>query len=148
MSQKSETPVPVPNFDNAGFWEGCRNHELRIQRCCACSALRHHPRPLCPACNSSDYDWHKVSGRGTLYTFTIVHGPTLAAFAAHAPYNVAVVQLDEGPYLVTNIVEYNGTPLRIGLPVEVVFNDVDATISLPKFRPVKPMSGSAATLKD
>ncbi|HVM94890.1 MAG TPA: zinc ribbon domain-containing protein, partial [Candidatus Acidoferrales bacterium] len=75
------TPTPVPNFDNAGFWEACRKHELRIQRCSACGTLRHHPRPMCPACNSVDYDWQLVSGRATLYSFTIVHAPTLRAFA-------------------------------------------------------------------
>jgi hypothetical protein len=131
-------PVPVPNLDNAGFWEGCRLHELRIQRCTVCDTLRHHPRPMCPRCNSLEYDWKPVSGRGTLYTFAIVHGPTLPVFQAQTPYNVAVVQLAEGPYLVTNIVDCPADRLHIGLPVEVVFEDVDEAISLPKFRPTKP----------
>ena len=129
-------PVPVPNFDNAGFWDGCRLHELRLQRCGACGALRHHPRPMCPCCTSFDYAWVRASGRGTLYTFTMVHGPTLPVFQAQAPYNVAVIQLDEGPFMVSNIVGCGAEQLRIGMRVEVVFEDVNASISLPKFQPI------------
>jgi uncharacterized OB-fold protein len=132
-----QTPVPVSNYDNAGFWEGCRNHELRIQRCLGCGHLRHHPRPMCPACNSLEYDWQRASGLGTLYTFTVVHRPTLPAFDAKLPYNVAVIQLDEGPYVVSNVVECEPEALRIGMRVQVVFEDLDESVSLPKFRPLR-----------
>ena len=127
-------PLPVPNADNAGFWEGCRNHELRIQRCRACDALRHPPRPMCPQCTHMEYEWMRVSGRGTIYSFTIVHGPTLPAFQARAPHNVVVIQLDEGPYIVSNVVDCAAEQIRIGAPVEVVFEDIDQGITLPKFR--------------
>ena len=129
-------PVPVPNPDNTGFWEACRRHELCLQRCGACGTLRHHPRPMCPHCNSVAYEWARASGRGTLYTFTIVHGPTLPAFQAQAPYNVAVIQLDEGPFLVSNIVGCRAEQLRIGMRVEVVFEDLDDHVSLPRFKPL------------
>ena|ERR1043166_7083308 len=137
-SQESEAaiPLPLPNPDNQGFWDGCRQHQLRLQRCRGCAAFRHQPRPVCPRCNSFDYEWAPSSGRGTLYTFTIVHGPTLPAFQVQAPYNVAVVQLEEGPFIVTNIVGCNAEQLRIGMPVEVVFENVTEMISLPKFRAV------------
>ncbi len=128
-------PVPVSNADNAGFWEGCRRHELRLQRCSACGTFRHHPRPMCPHCHHLEYEWASASGRGTLYTFTIVHGPTLPVFQQHAPYNVAVIHLDEGPFIVSNVVGCANDHLRIGMPVEVVFEDVSEELSLPKFRP-------------
>ena len=128
-------PVAVPNEDNAGFWEGCRRHQLRLQRCTRCGRYRHHPRPMCAHCNCLEYEWAKVSGRGTVFTFTIVHAPTLAAFQARIPYNVVVVQLEEGPFMVSNIVECSLDRLRIGLAVEATFEDVGDATSLPMFRP-------------
>ena len=130
-------PVPVRNIDNAGFWDGCGCHELRLQRCSACGTVRHHPRPMCPHCTSVDYAWVRASGRGTLYTFTLVHGPTLPVFQAHTPYNVAVIQLDEGPFMVSNVVGCRPEQLRIGMRVEVVFEAIDDSISLPKFKPIE-----------
>jgi len=129
-------PLPVPNQDNEGFWDGCRRHELRLQRCRQCRMLRHPPRPMCPRCNGTDYEWAEVSGRGVLYSFTVVHGPTLPAFQAQIPYNVAVVQLEEGPFLVTNMVGCTADRIRIGMRVVVEFEDLSSTVSLPKFRPV------------
>jgi uncharacterized OB-fold protein len=129
-------PVPVPNLDNQGFWDGCRHHELRLQRCTACGAVRHHPRPMCPQCNCFEYEWMRASGHGTLYTFTIVHGPTLPVFQAQAPYNVAVIQFDEGPFIVSNVVGCSREHLHIGMRVEVVFEDIDDTTTLPRFRPL------------
>jgi hypothetical protein len=129
-------PVPVPNLDNQGFWDGCRHHELRLQRCTACGAMRHHPRPMCPQCNCFEYEWMRASGRGTLYTFTIVHGPTLPVFQAQAPYNVAVIQLDEGPFIVSNVIGSSREHLHIGMRVEVVFEAIDETTTLPRFRPL------------
>lgn len=88
---------------------------------------------MCPNCNSFEYEWARMSGRATLYSFTIVHRPTLPAFEDRVPYNVAVVQLEEGPYLVSNIVDCRAAELRIGMPLDVVFSD--DVISLPKFQP-------------
>ena len=131
-----QIPLPVPNSDNEGFWEGCRQHQLRLQCCRRCGQLRHPPRPMCPQCTAVEYEWAPVSGRGTIYSFTIVHGPTLPVFAPAAPYNVVVVQLAEGPFIVSNVVGRDAGQIRIGMPVEVVFEDVAETTSLPKFRPV------------
>jgi uncharacterized OB-fold protein len=128
-------PLPVPNQDNEGFWDACRRHELRLQRCRRCRTFRHHPRPMCPGCNSTEYEWAAVSGRGVLYTFTIVHDPTLPAFQPQIPYNVAVVQLEEGPFMVTNIVGCATDQIRIGMAVAVEFEDLSSTVSLPRFRP-------------
>jgi len=84
---------------------------------------------------SFDFEWRRVSGRGIVYTFTIVHGPTLAAFQASAPYNVVVIQLVEGPFFVSNLVGCSADRITVGMPVEVVFEDVSDTVTLPKFRP-------------
>lgn len=134
---RGQIPVPVPNPDNEGFWEGCRQHELRLQRCSACAAWRHQPRPMCSQCQSFEYAWARASGRGTIYTFTVVHGPTLPVFQEVAPYNVVVVQLAEGPFMVSNLIDCPAEGIRIGMPVQVIFDDVTDTVSLPKFRAVK-----------
>ncbi len=91
---------------------------------------------MCPQCTALDYDWAPVSWRGTVYTFTIVHRPTLPAFGAGVPYNVAVVQLDEGPHVVSNIVGCRNDEIAIGMAVHVEFEDLTETVSIPKFRPV------------
>ncbi|MEO8603880.1 MAG: Zn-ribbon domain-containing OB-fold protein [bacterium] len=127
-------PTPVPNADNQGFWDACARGELRLQRCTACRAWRHHPRPMCPACGSFDYEWGLASGRGVVHTFTIVHRPTLPAFEDRLPYNVVVVQLEEGPFMVSNLLDCAAEAIAIGRPVEVVFEPLDETIVLPKFR--------------
>jgi uncharacterized OB-fold protein len=132
----SPLPFPVPNPDNAGFWEACRRGELRLQRCTPCRAWRHHPRPMCPQCGSLDYEWALASGRGAVHTFTIVHRPTLPAFEDRLPYNVVAVRLDEGVYMVSNLVDCRLEDIRIGLPVEVVFEPLTEEIALPKFRPI------------
>ena len=93
---------------------------------------------MCPQCTSLDYEWARLSGRGTLYTFTIVHAPTLPAFQERVPYNVAVIQLDEGPFMVSSLVGCPADRMRIGMRVEAEFVDVAETISLPHFRPLSP----------
>jgi uncharacterized OB-fold protein len=129
-------PTPVPNADNAGFWEGCRGRELRLQCCARCGSIRHPPRPMCPQCQSFEYAWQRASGRGTVYTYTIVHGPTLPAFQSQIPYNVVVVRLEEGPFMVSHLVGCAADRIAIGMPVEVVFADIGDAVTLPKFRPV------------
>ena len=131
----STVPVPVPNPDNAGFWDACRRGELRVQRCAHCRAWRHHPRPMCPQCGSRDYEWALTSGRGVVHTFTIVHRPTLPAFEPALPYNVVAVRLDEGVFMVSNLVDCPLEQIRIGMPVEVVFEPLSDEITLPKFKP-------------
>ncbi len=91
---------------------------------------------MCPRCNSTESDWIPASGRGIVYTFTIVHRPTLPVFDAHVPYNVAVVQLEEGPYLVSTIIGCSNNEIQVGMAVQVEFEDLTDTVSIPKFRPV------------
>ena len=133
----ADHPHPVPTLDSAPFWDWCRRHELRLQRCAECGTWRFHPRPRCPSCRSSAHEWSPTSGRGTVYTFTICHPPVLPAFAGRVPYNAVVVRLDEGPFMVSNLVECSNEEIEIGMAVEVVFVDVDDELTLPQFRPVR-----------
>jgi uncharacterized OB-fold protein len=131
----NDYPKPVPNWDNFEFWAACQRHELRIQRCSDCGAYRFQPRPYCPECRSRSFEWPPVSGRGTVYTYTISYPPVLPAFEARAPFNAIVVQLDEGPFMVSNLVGWpSEVEIPIGLPVEVVFEDIDDELTIPQFR--------------
>lgn len=128
-------PIPRIDEESRGFWEACRRHELRIQRCRSCGALRYYPRALCPSCLSDGVEWVLCSGRGTVYTFTITHQNQAPGFREQLPYALAVVTLEEGPQMLTNIVDCPLDEIRIGMPVEVTFADVNDEIAIPLFRP-------------
>lgn len=128
-------PIPVPDEASAPFFEGARQGRLMLMRCRACGAWRMPSRDRCDRCWSTDTEWAAASGKGTLYTFGIMHQRYHPAFAAEIPYNVAVVELAEGPRLTTNIIDCPNDQLRVGMPVEVVFDSVSDDVSVPKFRP-------------
>ncbi|MCC6917872.1 MAG: OB-fold domain-containing protein [Alphaproteobacteria bacterium] len=132
-AHKRRAPVPTP--ETAEFWAGTKKGELRLQRCTACAHVYFPARPFCPACASRDVAWFTASGKGTLYSYVINERP---APGFTAPYSIAVVALDEGPRMMTNIVECPQTPeaLVLDMPVEIVFEQLDDTIALPLFRPV------------
>lgn len=131
----SETPYPGPVeqvFDEQ-FWEGVRNHELLLQECRDCGHRPYPPRSKCPAC-FGDLDWFEATGHGTVYSFGIVHRPNQpAVFAEHTPILIAIIELEEGPRLVSNIVGCDPAEVAIGDRVAVVFEDVDDDVTLPKF---------------
>ena len=133
MTTRDDYPKPVPDADSEPFWQFCRSQELRIQRCSQCGLHRYHPRPRCPNCRSSSFDWARCTGAGVVHSFTICHPPVLPAFSGRAPYNVVVVQLEEGPYMVSNLVG-DDEELRIGMPVEVCFTEIDDELTIPQFR--------------
>lgn len=128
-------PVPQPESDF--YWQKCKEHELWLRHCQACDNTYFYPRDLCPKCFSRDTDWIQSSGRGVLHTFAIVHRAPTPAFRDRAPYVVAVVELEGGARMPTNLVEVEPDPavIRCEMPVEVVFEDLDDNISLPMFRP-------------
>jgi uncharacterized OB-fold protein/acyl dehydratase len=126
-------PRPAVSPDTAFFWEGAANGELLIQRCAACGTLRHPARPMCGRCGSLEWDTVRSSGRGEVYSFVVMHHPIVPAF--EMPYVVALIQLEEGTRLVSNLVDIEPADVRIGLPVEVVFTRVDDEMTLPLFRP-------------
>ena len=131
-------PLPQPTPETQDFWDGAKAGELRLQRCNDCANVYFPPRPFCPACASRSVSSFAVSGRGRLYSYVINHRPA-PGFEADAPYAVAVVELDEGPRMMTNITGVEQTPeaLQLDMPVEVHFEAAGETISLPKFRPAR-----------
>jgi len=134
-SQATKKPLPRIDEESRGYWEALARHELYVQRCGACGTTRFYPRAVCPACLSSRVEWIRASGRGAVYTFTVTHQNQAPGFRGEVPYVLAVVELAEGVRLLTNIVDCPPDEVRIGMPVEVVFEDVTPTITLAKFRP-------------
>lgn len=130
----SNVPLPQPTRDNLEFYEAARRGELVFQRCTACNRFRHYPRPTCPDCLSRDFTWQRSTGRGRVWTWTIVRGPTLPAFEPMLPYNVVDVLMDEGVHFLSQILDCPPEDLRPDLPVEAVFVPVTDDLTLIKFR--------------
>jgi len=129
-----ERPRPNPTPLSRPFWDGTRRRELLVQRCRACGTHVFYPRYLCTACGSDALDWVRASGRGTVFTYTVARRPTHAAFADRVPYVIAVVELEEGPKLTTNIVGVDPEQVAIGMPVRATFEDV-GDVTLVNFQP-------------
>ncbi len=138
MDAASRFPSPIPEFDAREFWEGCARGELLMQRCARCGKFRWLPQPMCPVCHSLERGWVKMSGRGRVYSYTIVTHPVHPAATGRVPYNVVQVQLDEDPDLiiVSNMVGIRNEDIRIDMPVRVVFEEHAPGVILPKFTPV------------
>jgi uncharacterized protein len=136
MTTPRAKPLPSPTPETAPYWEGARAHELRIQFCTECNQYFFYPRIFCPKCLSDAVEWRAVSGKGTLVTYVLSARPA-PGFEEELPYAVAIVKLDEGPHLMTNIVgtEIKPENLPAGMAVEVDFEDINDEISLPKFKP-------------
>jgi uncharacterized OB-fold protein len=126
-------PRPAISDDTRFFWEGVERGELLIQRCAACGELRHPPRPMCPRCRSLEWDTVRASGRGSLHSYVVPHHPRLPAFPD--PYVVALVDLEEGTRLVTNLIGVAPEDVRVGMAVELACTKVDDELVLPLFRP-------------
>ncbi len=126
-------PRPSMDGDSAFFWEGVDKDELRIQRCTSCGGLRHPPRPMCPTCNSLEWDTVVSSGRGEIYSFVVHHHPPVYGF--ETPFAIALVELAEGTRIVGNVLGIDPADVRVGLPVDVSFVSVDGQWKLPQWRP-------------
>ncbi|MEX1255393.1 MAG: Zn-ribbon domain-containing OB-fold protein [Dehalococcoidia bacterium] len=114
-------PFPIPDRDTAPFWEAQNNHELKFQRCTQCQSVRYPVGPLCPACRTFESEWITSSGRGTIYSYTIVRHQTHPAFPA--PYTVALVEMEEGPRVIAQLRAAEDAPVSIGTPVHVEWED-------------------------
>ena len=138
MTGRGSKPVPVPTPETQPFWDGCAAGELRIQRCADCGRPYFYPRPVCPACGSRNVEWFTASGRATLYSYVINHRPA-PGFEDDAPYAIAVVELDEGPRMMTSIAGLPATPeaLQLDMPLQVRFEQ-RGDVSLPVFGPLEP----------
>jgi uncharacterized OB-fold protein len=128
-------PVPKPNADTRPFWNGCKKHQLRFQKCTQCHHVRWPPSIICPVCHYPDTEWIVASGRGKVYTFIVYRQAYHKAFEQEVPYVTAIVQLDEGPHLMTNIIGIAPENVFCDMSVEVTWEDINKRFSLPKFKP-------------
>jgi uncharacterized OB-fold protein len=128
-------PVPVADEESAAFFEGMARGVLMLQRCRACGAWHFPVRELCAECLSTDLEWAESSGRGTVHTFGVMHRVYHPAFASEVPYNLAVVEFGEGPRMSAAVTGVAHEAIRVGMPVEVTFEEVAPGLLLPKFRP-------------
>ena len=134
-------PLPVEDADSAAFWAGCRNRELLFQRCSQCSTVRCPARPYCHNCQSRAFEMIKSSGKGLLYSWIVVRHPVpKEVYAADVPYLVALIDMDEGVRMASNIVGCKPDDVRAGMALQVVFEQVTPEITLPKFQPAESAS--------
>ena len=129
------TDLPTIEDDTRPFWDAAGEGRFLVKRCRACGAVHHYPRQFCPSCWSDDVAWVDASGRATLYTWSVVYANDLPPFPERLPYVAAVVDLEEGPRVMTNIVDCDPDSVRVGQAVELVFHDTGAGSALPRFRP-------------
>ena len=131
-----QKPLPAISSLNQPYWEGLKRRELRMQCCDGCGRVWFPPSPLCPRCWSRQFTWKRLAGRGRVNSWVVFHQAYFKAYERDLPYNVAEVELDEGPRILTNLVEVANDAIRAGMPVEIVFDDVTDDITLAKFKPV------------
>jgi len=134
---KKPLPMPINPTLTKPFWEATKRHELVIQRCNKCDSWVFYPRERCPECLADPVhlEWTKVSGKGRLHTFTIVHQPANNNFLDDAPYAFVIIQLDEGPRMPGNVVNIEPQELQIDMRMEAVFEDVTPEWTLVKWKP-------------
>ena len=129
-------PLPVIHPESEPFWTALKERQFKLQRCLDCGTLRYPIGPVCYKCFSGSGEWTAVSGRATLVSWIVVEQATgNNAWQEDVPYVVAFVKLAEGPQMTTNIVECDPFGLEVGIPLEIVFDDVTPEVTLPKFRP-------------
>jgi uncharacterized OB-fold protein len=130
-------PLPVPSKWSQPFWDGAKQHKLLLKKCTKCGTIDHPPYLYCTGCWAEEHEWIETSGRGKIYAFTTVMLGAPLLFTDDIPYTIAMVDLAEGPRMLTTIVEAKPEELSIGMEVEVVFDDVTEEMSLPRFRPLR-----------
>lgn len=144
MNSHYTKPLPRPTPVSREFWEGARRHELRLQRCSGCGEHVFYPRVLCPNCLADGLEWVTASGRGKVHSYTVVRRAMHPSFRPDVPYVYAVVALEEGPHMPTNIVGCSPEDVSIDMPVEVEFDDVTEERTLVKFKPQPTLSPEGA----
>ena len=135
LDEKFLPPADMPDFHRP-FWEALKAHRLEAQQCEA-GHLRFIPTEICPHCGSQEWTWQPLSGRGTVYTYTVVHRAPTPAYQADAPYVLAHVEMEEGIRVIGNVIGCEPATVRIGMPVEVAFRDVSEEWTLYHFKPVE-----------
>ena len=131
-------PLPVPDPLTKTYWDSVKAHAMQVQKCADCSQFVFYPRSVCPHCGSRSLNWTAVSGRGKVYGFTISHQKGMPNFGNDVPYTIAVVELEEGCRMMTNLVGIDPDPakIKVGMDVVVQYDDVTDAMTLPKFKPM------------
>ena len=139
MTQTPDYQKPIPIADEASkpFFDGAREHRLMIQKCSTCGAVMWPVKARCDNCLAASVTWVQASGKGTLYSFVLMHQVYHPGFASEVPYNIAEVDLEEGLRMISNVVGCSNADLYIGMPLEVTFEDVTEAVTLPKFNPAR-----------
>ena len=127
--------LPTPDAETQPFWDGARDSQLLIRRCNACGEAHFYPRPFCPRCWSPAVVWEEASGRASLYTWSVVHRNDLPPFGDRVPYVAAVVDLEEGPRMLTNVVDCEFEALEVGMALEVGYQAISDEVTIPVFHP-------------
>jgi uncharacterized OB-fold protein len=135
MAETYSKPLPQIDEVNRPFWEATRRGELQLQRCKDCRYVWYPAGTNCPKCLSTNFEWSAMSGRGTVWSFIVYHHCWHRAFEKDMPYNVAMIQLEEGPIVITNIVNVPNDSIKVGMPVKVVFEPATEQVTLFKFTP-------------
>jgi len=131
-----EKPLPETNTWSEPYWEAAREEKLLLQKCSDCGKHIFYPRLLCPACFSDNIDWVEASGKGNIYTYTVVTNNAPSIFLEDMPYVIAIVRLEEGVQMLTNIVDCDHEKLSCDMPVEVTYRKLNEDFTLPVFKPV------------
>jgi uncharacterized OB-fold protein len=130
-------PIPDCKDGTRPYWDACKQHRLVLPKCRSCDEVYFFPDDFCPCCLSEDIQWIEASGKGRIHTYSVVERPPSPRFSDDVPYIVAIIELEEGPRMMSNILEIAHEDIRIDMLVEVVFEDVTENVTIPKFRPVK-----------
>jgi uncharacterized OB-fold protein len=140
----SSRTLPRITAETAPYWEACKRGELCLQSCDACGHLQFYPRALCSACLGLELSWRVASGRGSIASFSVVRRAVSSAYADETPYTIVLVDLAEGPRMMSSLVDDQPQSVRIGLPVSVVFDVWSDDITMPRFRIVAQRGNSGA----
>jgi uncharacterized protein len=127
-------PLPTITDDNREFWEGAKQGHLRMQQCGDCKHIRYPISHCCPKCLSYKFEWVNLSGRGEVFSYVVFYQLYNKAFEKDIPYNVALVQLEEGPRMYSNVVGVDNDAVKVGDKLEVVFDPVTADVTIPRFK--------------
>jgi uncharacterized protein len=127
--------LPTPEGDTIAFWDAAKEERLLIKHCLDCGEYTYYPRPFCPKCWSPNLEWHEASGNATLYTWSVIYSNDQPPFRDRVPYVAAIVDLEEGPRMITNVVDTEFDDLEIGMALTVVFRPISDDFTIPVFIP-------------
>jgi len=136
MQDNPPLPQPIANADSKPYWDGARDRKLLIRKCSACSQLHFMPRHLCPHCWSDQLEWVQAKGTGSVHSFSVVHRASDPSYASRVPYVIALIELEEGPRMMANVLGDDALSVAIGDPVQVTFEDRGDGALIPQFNRV------------